>query len=396
MSENKSEKKYKVCTVTGTRAEYGLLSPVLAKIKESDKLRLQLIVTGAHLSAAYGATVKEIAGSGMPITAQVDILKFADTQLGVAETVGFATAVFAKQFAGLQPGAVLLLGDRYEIFAAATAAAILNIPIAHISGGDVTTGAQDEFFRHSISKMAKLHFASCEDSAKRLLRMGEEPARVYNVGGLGDENIRAVELFTRDELAQSLEFATLPPFLLVTFHPETAKGHAGAQAQMGELLAALNDFSDYTILFTKANADAGGTAVNNMIDRYCEEHKNAVAHTSLGLRRYLSAMKHCAAVVGNSSSGVVETPSFGKPAVNIGTRQAGRIMCANVLCTPAKKDDITASIKTALTPAFAKTATAVVSPYNGGNTSGKIVTTLEYWLSGGALAHAKNFYEGDI
>ncbi|MDL2215770.1 UDP-N-acetylglucosamine 2-epimerase [Ruminococcaceae bacterium OttesenSCG-928-N02] len=391
---NTPKNKYTVCVVTGTRAEYGLLSPVLRKIQASEKLELNLVVTGAHLSTLFGSTVKEIEADGFQPAAQIDILKFKNTPRGVAETVGYATMAFAKYFSENRPHCVLVLGDRYEIYAVATAASILNIPLAHISGGDVTQGAQDEFFRHSISKMAKLHFPSCDSSARRLQRMGEEPGRVFNVGALGDENIRNFETLTREELAASLHIELKEPFALITYHPQTAPGSAPPEKQVEELLAALDAFPNMGLLFTKANADAGGMVINAMLDTYCEKRANASAHVSLGLRRYLSAMQHCALVLGNSSSGVVEAPSFHRPVVNIGMRQAGREVCENVINCGINRAEIEAAIATACTPAFIQKAKRARSPYNGGNTSGKIVTTLERWLESGALAGSKKFYEG--
>lgn len=386
--------RFTVCVVTGTRAEYGLLSPVLKKIAMSDKLRLQLVVTGAHLSALFGTTVKEIEADGFKPAAQIDILKYPNTPLGTAQTLGYTVSTFSEYFSASRPDCVLVLGDRYEIFAVATAASVLGIPLAHISGGDVTLGAQDEFFRHSISKMAKLHFPSCTSSEKRLLRMGEEPSRVFNVGALGDENIRNFETMPVGELEESLGINLPSPFALVTYHPQTSPGSPTPVAQLEEMLRALDNFPELTLLFTKANADAGGMQINERLDRYCAKRANASAHVSLGLRRYLSAMQHCAVVVGNSSSGVVEAPSFGRATVNIGTRQQGREECENVITCGISSGEITAALETALTPQFAEKAKNAKSPYNGGDTSGKIVATLQRWLESGAAALPKKFYDG--
>ena len=387
------KERYQVAVVTSTRAEYGLLSPVLRALGDLPDIETELLVTGSHLSAELGNTVEEIEADGAPIAARLPILKFSNDRLGVAHTVGYTVELFADHFSSHRPDAVLLLGDRYEIFAVASAAAVLGIPIAHISGGDVTAGAQDEFFRHSISKMAKLHFPSCDASAKRLLRMGEEPFRICQVGGLGDENIRHMPRMGRKELEESIGFSLEGGFLLITFHPETA-AEASPQQQMGELLAALDRFPKLRLLFTKANADAGGAEINAMMDAYCARRSNAAAYPSLGLRRYLSAMALCSAVVGNSSSGVVEAPSFQKPVVNIGERQAGREICANVICCPAREPDITAAIEKALSPAFEAVAKTARSPYNGGDTSRRIAQQLQEWLQTGRFEKVKEFYDG--
>ena len=385
--------KYKIAVVTGTRAEYGLLSPVIKKIQKAEKLELQLIVTGSHLSAQHGETVKEIEKDGVPVFAKIPIIKFENTPQGTAQTTGYAIQAFAQQLEESKPDAVLVLGDRYEVFAAATATAVLGIPLVHISGGDVTLGAQDEFFRHAVSKMAKLHFPSNEESAHHLCRMGEEPFRVHNVGGLGDENIRNTKLPTKAELEQSINFDLSGEFALVTYHPETVQG-ANPKKQMQELLNALNAYPNLKLLFTKANADAGGDIINTMLDEYCAERENAVAVASLGLQRYLCAMQACSVVIGNSSSGVVETPTFKKPTVDIGDRQAGRHRSANVIHCGATQAEITKAIETALSKQFAQTASTAVSIYDGGDTSGQIVQILTQWLECETFAKAKQFYDG--
>lgn len=395
--QQSSEKK-RLAVITGTRAEYGLLRPVIFKLLKSDKIIPLVIVTGAHLSARYGQTVGEIEADGVPIAARIDILRFGDGPLALPDTVAYTIREFARWFEAERPDGVLVLGDRYEIFAAAQAAAMMGVPIAHISGGDVTLGAADDYYRHCITKMASLHFPSCEEYARRVIRMGEDPRRVFNVGGLGDENIRTMPKLTRAELAGSIGFDLEWPFGLVTFHPETAAGAAPAAVQMDALLAAMEDVHAETGLryvVTKANADAGGADINARIDAWAAGHTDyAAAYTSLGVRRYLSAMQYAAVVVGNSSSGVVETPTFGVPAVNIGVRQAGRIMCPNVLCCPAQREAIAQALRTALTPEFAAQARRTVSPYNGGDTSGRIVAVLEKALFCPELTAPKGFYDG--
>lgn len=387
--------KKSVAIVTGTRAEYGLLRPVAEKMLASQRLAPLLVVTGAHLAPEYGGTVAEIEAGGVPIAARIPILKFGRGPLATADTVAYAIGRFSRWFAENRPACCLVLGDRYEIFAAAQAAAFAGVPVAHISGGDVTQGAADDWYRHCITKIAHLHFPSCGEYAARVVRMGEAPATVFNVGGLGDENIRTLPKLSRAELAESLGFDLSGPFGLVTFHPETAGG-ASPTAQIQELLAALEALPQMKWLITKANADAGGAAINEQIDAWAAARPGwAIAFASLGVKRYLSAMQYAAVVAGNSSSGVVETPTFGVPAVNIGRRQAGRILCGNVLCCPAERGAILAALQTALSPEFAQKARAVVSPYNGGATSEKILRILEEKLFEPGFGAPKVFYDGE-
>ncbi len=391
--------KKRLAVITGTRAEYGLLRPVIFKLLNSDKIQPEVIVTGAHLSAEYGSTVTEIEADAIPIAARIDILKFGHGPLALPDTVAYTVQQFARWFGEHRPDGVLVLGDRYEIFAAAQAAAMMGVPIAHISGGDVTLGAADDYYRHCITKMAALHFPSCEEYARRVIRMGEDPRRVFNVGGLGDENIRTMPKMTIPELSESIGFDLTKPYGLVTFHPETAAGAPPATVQMEALLSAMEQVHRATGLryvITKSNADAGGAAINAMIDTWAAAHGEfAAAYTSLGVKRYLSAMQHAAAVIGNSSSGVVETPTFGVPTVNIGDRQAGRIICQNVLCCPADAQRLAVAIKQAVSPEFTEYARKTVSPYNGGNTSGRIVEILEAALADPRLAAPKGFYDGE-
>ncbi len=385
----------KITVVTGTRAEYGLLRPVIQKLLARGDVDTSVAVTGAHLAEAFGMTVRDIEADGVPVAARLDILSAPAPagRAGTAARTGLALRLFLDEFAAHRPDAVLLLGDRYEIFAAAQAAALLDVPVAHIGGGDVTRGADDEWFRHCVTKMAKLHFPSCEEHRQRVIQMGEQPARVFNVGGLGDENIRAADFLSREELAASLSLPQLAarPFALVTYHPETA-GNADVAAQAAALLEAAERHGELFYVFTGANADAGGEHLNGIFKEYCDAHENAAFFVSLGAKRYLSAMKYAALVLGNSSSGVVETPSMGVPAVNIGMRQEGRPMCANVVCCAADADAISGAIAQATAPAFAAAARGVQSPYNGGDTSGQIADVLVRHVRQGVLREPKTFY----
>lgn len=380
-----------ICVVTATRAEYGLLRPVVQKLAADSAVALQLVVTGAHLSARLGQTVGEIEADGLPIAARLPI--FLEEEEPVAQTMARTLTVFDGYFAAYRPDAVLLLGDRFEIFAVATAAAARHIPIAHISGGDVTLGAADEYYRHCITKMAALHFPSCADSAARLVRMGEEPDRVFCVGGLGDENIRTLSKMTREELRASTGFPLERPFALVTYHPETSADAPDPADQVNALCAAMEAVPDIFWLITGSNADAGGQLCTAKMQAFAAAHPDRAGFLqSLGLRRYLSAMQYASLVAGNSSSGVVETPTFGVPTVNIGQRQAGRLLCANVLSCPAEPTAIEETIRRALSPAFSAVAHTARSPYNGGDTSGKICRVLQRF----DFAPVKTFYDGPV
>jgi len=340
-----------ITIITSTRAEYGLLRPVIQKVAAAQDLQLQLVVTGAHLCARFGNTVQEIEADGLPIAARLPIFEEENPNEPVALTIARTITVFDGYFAAHRPDAVLLLGDRFEIFAVATAAAARHIPIAHISGGDVTLGAADEYYRHCITKMAALHFPSCAESAARLVRMGEAPETVFCVGGLGDENIRTLPKMTRQELCASTGFNLMQPFAIVTYHPETSAAAGDPAAQADALCAAMEAVPGVFWLITGSNADAGGAVCTAKMQAFAAAHPQRAGFiNSLGLKRYLSAMQCAALVVGNSSSGVVETPTFGVPTVNIGSRQAGRIICQNVLCCAAAAPAIEAALHRALWP----------------------------------------------
>ena len=382
-----------ITIITSTRAEYGLLRPVIQKVAAAQDLQLQLVVTGAHLCARFGNTVQEIEADDLPIAAHLPIFEEENPNEPVALTIARTITVFDGYFAAHRPDAVLLLGDRFEIFAVATAAAARHIPIAHISGGDVTLGAADEYYRHCITKMAALHFPSCAESAARLVRMGEAPETVFCVGGLGDENIRTLPKMTRQELCASTGFDLMQPFAIVTYHPETSAAAGDPAAQADALCAAMEAVPGVFWLITGSNADAGGAVCTAKMQAFAAAHPQRAGFiNSLGLKRYLSAMQCAALVVGNSSSGVVETPTFGVPTVNIGSRQAGRIICQNVLCCAAAAPAIEAALRRALTPESSAVAHAAQSPYNGGDTSGKICRVLAQF----DFAKPKTFYDGPV
>ena len=381
-----------ICVVTATRAEYGLLRPVLQKLAASADLQLRLVVTGAHLCPRLGLTVTEIEKDGFAIDARLPIFTD-DAAEPVAQTLARTLTVFDEYFAKNAPDCLLVLGDRFEIFAVATAAAARHIPIAHISGGDVTLGAADEYYRHCISKMAAVHFASCADSAARLVRLGEAPDRVFCVGGLGDENIRTLPKLSREALCASTGFALMQPFALVTYHPETSADAGSPAAQCQALCRAMESVPGIFWLMTGSNADAGGQVCSDTLRAFAAAHPDRAGFVqNLGLQRYLSAMQYASLVAGNSSSGVVETPTFQVPTVNIGKRQAGRLICANVLGCAPDADAIAETMRKALSPEFAAVAATAKSPYNGGDTSAKICAVLRSF----DFSAPKSFYDGPV
>ncbi len=378
-----------VAVVTGTRAEFGLLRPVAQKIEADGALRLQLLVTGAHLCAALGGTRREIAESGLPVAAELDILQ-GDPACDPALAISRAVALFSAYWRQHRPDAVVLLGDRYEIFAAATAAAAARIPIAHIGGGDTTAGVMDEFYRHSVTKMSALHFPICESSRRRIIQLGEHPDTVFNTGSSGAQNIRALSPVPAAALAADIGFAVERPFLLCTLHPETL-GARTPQDCAALLLRALEAVG-LPVLFTAANADGGGAQINDALTRWCAAHPGSVFVRSLGARRYLSAMRYCAAVVGNSSSAIVEAPTLHKPAVNIGDRQTGREKGRNNIDAPWDAQAIEAAVRRAVSPVFAQSLRGMKSPYGEGDTAGEIVRILKARLAQG-IALKKTFYD---
>ena len=381
-----------ICVVTATRAEYGLLRPVVQKLAASADLQLRLVVTGAHLCPRLGLTVTEIEKDGFAIDARLPIFTD-DAAEPVAQTLSRTLTVFDEYFAQNAPDCLLVLGDRFEIFAVATAAAARHIPIAHISGGDVTLGAADEYYRHCISKMAAVHFASCADSAARLVRLGEAPDRVFCVGGLGDENIRTLPKLSREALCASTGFALMQPFALVTYHPETSADAGSPAAQCQALCRAMESVPGIFWLMTGSNADAGGQVCSDTLRAFAAAHPDRAGFVqNLGLQRYLSAMQYASLVAGNSSSGVVETPTFQVPTVNIGKRQAGRLVCANVLGCAPDADAIAETMRKALSPEFAAVAATAKSPYNGGDTSAKICAVLRSF----DFSAPKSFYDGPV
>jgi len=381
----------RICIYTSTRAEWGLLKGVAELIRLSDDLELQLLVSGSHLSERYGMTVHEIEAGGFEVDAKMDILQFDDSPLGICRSMGLAMGGYGEALQQVNPDLLVVLGDRYESFCVAAAAQILRIPIAHIHGGETTEGAVDEAFRHSITKMAHLHFPCCEEYRRRIIQLGENPERVFNVGALGVENIRQVQLMERDELAQSTGFNLNRPFFLVTFHPVTLE-KATAGGQFDQLLRALEQFPNHGIIFTKANSDTDGGIVNDKIEAHAAQHpERCLAVASLGLQRYLSAMNLCDAVIGNSSSGILEAPAFQMPTVNIGDRQKGRIRTPNIIDCDPDSALIGEAIQQALDSGFRESLQGMIHPCEQENTAEQIVEKLQEAKLDGLLK--KTFYD---
>lgn len=372
----------KICFFTGTRAEYGLLKPLMDEIVKDNSLHLQLIVTGMHLSPEFGLTFKSIETDGFVIDEKVEILVSADTPSGISKSMGLGLIGFAEALTRLKPDITILLGDRFECLSMACACLNARIPIAHIHGGETTVGAVDEAFRHSITKMSHLHFTCTEEYRQRVTQLGEHPDRVFNVGAIGIENIRNLALLSKKDLEKDIMTNFGQGYFLVTFHPVTLEQNT-SEKQFSILLSALDQIisesdQDLKVIFTKANADTDGRVINQLVDEYVAAHPDqAITFTSMGQRRYLSAMKYCAAVVGNSSSGIVEAPSFKVPSVNIGDRQKGRVRAESVIDCEPDLESIKKALYKALSPEFICTLQDMKNPYEKTGTSQSIIRVLK-------------------
>lgn len=358
----------KIAVVTGARAEYGLLYWLMREIQQDPDLTLQTIVTCMHLSPEFGYTIKNIEDDGFPITAKVELLLSSDSRVGVAKSVGLGVIGFADAFSQCQPDLVVLLGDRFETLAAAQAAMFLQIPIAHIHGGELSFGAIDEHIRHAITKMSHLHFVAAESYKDRVIQLGEAPHTVFNVGAPGLDHLKRTPLLTQQELAQELNFTFGAINFLVTLHPATANINELVH-QANSLLEALNHFPHAHIIFTLSNADASGRLLSQQIKAYAETHADRCkAFVMLGTQKYFSVLQAVDVIIGNSSSGLIEAPLFNKPCVNIGSRQDGRLKAENVIDCAATSDAIYQAIQHALTLKFQQ----VKSLYGHGDASYKI------------------------
>jgi GDP/UDP-N,N'-diacetylbacillosamine 2-epimerase (hydrolysing) len=380
----------RICVVTGTRAEYGCLRWVMEGIRATPGLQLQLVVTGMHLSPEFGLTYRDIEKDGFVIDRSVEMLLSSDTPNGVAKSMGLGMIGFGDALQALQPDLLFVLGDRFEIFSAVAAALLARIPVAHAHGGETTEGAFDEAIRHSLTKMSHLHFVATQEYRDRVIQLGEAPERVFQVGGLGVDNIYKLPLLDRSALEASLGFQLGRRNLLVTFHPVTLEDSTAAQ-QMTELLAALAALQDTHLIFTMPNADTGGRILIEMVEQFVGTHPNARAYTSLGQLRYLSAVKHVDGVVGNSSSGLAEVPSFHKGTVNVGDRQRGRLQASSVInCTPDRQS-IAAAIRQLYSPEFQAGLKNARNPYGEGGASDRVVAVLKDYPLDGILK--KSFYD---
>ena len=369
-------KKRKICVVTGTRAEYGLLYWLMKEIEDDKDLELQIIVTGMHLSPDFGLTYKEIE-KDFKIDRKIEMLSTSDTAVSISKSMGLAYIGFGNAYEELQPDLVVVLGDRYEIFAAVSSAMIARIPISHLHGGEATEGLIDEAIRHSITKMSHLHFTATDEYRKRVIQLGEQPNTVFNVGGVGIDNIKKLKLLNKDEFEKSIKFKLNKKNILVTFHPVTLENET-AQNQFYELLKIIDTLEDTTIIFTKANSDTNGRIINKMIDEYVLKNSlKSIAFTSLGQLRYLSALQFVDAMVGNSSSGLAEAPTFKIGTINIGNRQKGRIKADSIIDCIPEENSIENSFEELYSNEFQEKLKKVENPYGNGGASKKIIKIIK-------------------
>lgn len=379
----------KVCVVTATRAEYGLLKPLMEIIKESQQLELQIIAMGAHLSPEFGLTYKNIENDGFSINEKVEILLSSDTPSSIVKTMGIAMMGMADVLPRLNPDLIVILGDRYEMLAIASAATICKIPIVHLHGGEITEGAYDDAIRHAITKMSHLHFASTEEYRKRIIQMGENPENVFNVGAIGLDNIRNLQLLTKEELQDELNVEFKKYNYQVTFHPETL-GDLSSAEQFQNLLNVIKKQEDSFFVFTKANADTDGRIINQMIDDFVQDNpKIAKAFNSLGTLKFLSTVKICDAIIGNSSSGILEAPSLHTATINIGNRQKGRTQAASIINVNNSEEEISSGFDQVKKMILEKRLDEVINPYDNGGAAKEIFNKIvEYKI----IQTNKSFY----
>jgi GDP/UDP-N,N'-diacetylbacillosamine 2-epimerase (hydrolysing) len=380
----------KICVITGTRADYGLVRWLMTAIKNDPTLTLQIVATGMHLSPEFGLTYREIEQDGFRIDRKLEMLTSSDTAVGIAKSMGLGLIGFADALEQLKPDLIVALGDRFEMLAAVSAALVACIPVAHVHGGETTEGAFDEAVRHSLTKMSHLHFVAAEEYRRRVIQLGEHPERVFLVGGLGIDAIKRTAFLDRAALEASLDFRLGSKNLLITFHPVTLDSQSSAQ-QMAELLAALGRLDDTHLIFTMPNADNGSRELTRMVDAFVAAHPNARAYASLGQLRYFSCMQLVDGVVGNSSSGLAEAPSLAVGTINIGDRQRGRLKASSVIDCEPQQAAILAAIDTLYSAAFQRALPATVSPYGDGGASERILDVLRSAPLDGILR--KSFYD---
>ncbi|ELE9014962.1 UDP-N-acetylglucosamine 2-epimerase (hydrolyzing) [Enterobacter cloacae] len=369
--------KRKVAVFTGTRAEYGLLYWLLKDVQNDKELELQLLVSGMHLSPEFGSTWQQIERDGFAIDEKIEILLSSDTPVGTAKSIGLGVLGFADALSRLKPDVLIILGDRFEALAVAQTAMILRIPVLHLHGGEITEGAYDDAIRHAITKLSYLHCTSTEEYKKRVIQLGEDPIRVANVGAIGLDHIKRSHFLSLEKLSVSLNFKLTHPYFLVTYHPVTL-GKESPEESFNALLEALDSYPNYQVILTYPNADDGGRKIIPLLEAYASSQPNRVlAIPSLGQLRYLSAVKHAAAVIGNSSSGIIEVPAFDVPTVNIGDRQKGRLAAKSVLNCPADSQSIINTIKVAITRSYKGPNERITNPYGQGNASSKIIEMIK-------------------
>lgn len=367
----------RIAVFTGSRAEYGLLKPLIHALRADAAFSVSLIVSGMHLSSEFGLSYREIEADGIPIAEKLEILLSSDTSVGAAKSMGLGLISFAEAFARLRPDLLIGLGDRFEWFAAASAAMVSRIPVAHIHGGESTFGLVDDAIRHAVSKMAQLHFTSTALYRRRLIQMGERPDRVFHVGSIGVDNIRSMRLLSRRALEQALNFKLGRRNIVVTFHPVTLQPGAAA-VHLDAMFDALSELSGTHLIFTKSNADPEGRLLNEKIDHFVAKRpREAVAFFSLGQVRYFSLLAQADCMVGNSSSGIIEMPSFHKPTINVGRRQEGRVRAVSIIDCPPEKDAIAAAIHEAMSARFQRKLPRVRNPYDGHGAVAQIVAALK-------------------
>lgn len=380
--------KKKICIATGTRAEYGLLNSLMSLIKKDKSFELQIVATAMHLSPEFGMTINEIEKDGFRINEKIEMLLSADTDTAIVKAMGLAMITASEVFKRLKPDLLIILGDRFEMMALATSAYLMNIPIAHIAGGETTEGVFDEGIRHSITKMSSLHFASAEIYKKRIIQLGENPKTVFNVGAIGLDNIKNVKLFSRKELEADLELSFEGKAALVTFHPVTLEKET-PQKQFSKVLNALEKFPDLKLIFTMPNSDTGGREIIEMVKKITSIRSNAYAFTNLGQKRYLSVLNQVDLVIGNSSSGIVEVPFMGIPTINIGDRQKGRIMNESIINTTCETSTIAVAIKKALSKK--RNSGKTKNPYGNGTAAMQILQTIRKNINN--ISTKKKFYD---
>jgi GDP/UDP-N,N'-diacetylbacillosamine 2-epimerase (hydrolysing) len=366
----------KICVVTGTRADYGLLRGLMIGIDKSTKIQLQIIVTGAHLSPEYGLTYREIENDRLKIDNKIEMLLSSDTHVGISKSMGLGIIGFSDAFEQLKPDLVIVLGDRYEIFTAVATAMIFCIPVAHIHGGELTEGAIDESIRHSITKMSQLHFVATDEYRRRVIQLGENPEKVFLVGALGIDNIINLPLLELKDFEKEIGFKLGLKNLMVTFHPVTLENKT-SEEQLNEILLTLKNLKNTHFIFTMPNADADSRVIIRMIKDFVKSHPHSKYFSSLGQIRYLSCLKHVDGVLGNSSSGLIEVPTFKKGTINIGSRQKGRIKASSVIDCNPNKNSISKAIKKLYSSSFQNTLKTVKNPYGYGGASKAIITQLE-------------------